>query len=102
MAEDTVIISNMIFVAPRMFWATLWCIKLSLLLLYRRSLVGLHKIYIVVRWVVVGLCLLVSCHPRFVHSSRRSGRFRDSDLHREQHQISLILRYNHRVRDWGM
>jgi hypothetical protein len=106
MAQNTMIMSKMIFVAPCMFWATLWCIKLSLLFLYRRLLVGLHKIYTVVWWVIVGLYLLVSRHPRIrhpriLHSSWRSERLHDSDLHRQLHYVSSILQYNHRVLDWG-
>lgn len=59
MPGDTVIMTKMIFAAPCFFWLTLWAIKFSLLLLYRRLLVGLNKKYTIIWWSIVGLCLLV-------------------------------------------
>jgi hypothetical protein len=60
MAEDAIVMTKMFFSAHCMFWVTLWPIKFSLLLLYRRRLVGVHKGYTIVWWIVVSICLLVS------------------------------------------
>jgi hypothetical protein len=59
MQLETVKMTKMIFAAPCMFWMTLWSIKLSLLCLYRRLLVGLPGRYTVVWWSIVGVCLAV-------------------------------------------
>lgn len=60
LGEDTIKMTKMVFAAPCMFWMTLWSIKGSLLLLYRRLLVGLPKSYAVIWWCIAGLCVLVS------------------------------------------
>jgi hypothetical protein len=60
MAEDAIIMSKLFLAAHCMFWATLWPIKFSLLLLYRRLLVGVHKGYTIVWRAIVAICLLVS------------------------------------------
>lgn len=60
LAQDTVHMTKMIFAAPCMFWMTLWTVKFSLLLLYRRLLVGLPSRYRVIWWSIVALCVVVS------------------------------------------
>jgi hypothetical protein len=60
MAEDAVKMTKIVFGAFCLFWPTLWCIKFSLLCLYRRLLVGLHKGYTIVWWGITGLCIVVS------------------------------------------
>jgi len=68
MPEDSKIMTKMIFAAPCMFWMTLWAIKLSLLFLYRRLLVGINKMYTTVWWillvfvVLVGRCSVAKMH----------------------------------------
>lgn len=59
LAEDTVKMTKMIFAAPCMFWMTLWAVKFSLLLLYRRLLAGLPERYRIIWWTIAGLCLVV-------------------------------------------
>ena len=58
--HDQVVMTKMVFVAFCMFWAVLWSIKLSLLLLYRRLLVGIPRRYSIVWWIIAGICLIVS------------------------------------------
>jgi hypothetical protein len=60
LAEDAIIMSKMFFAAHCMFWATPWLTRFSLLLLYRRLLVGVHKGFTIVWWAIVAICLLVS------------------------------------------
>jgi hypothetical protein len=60
--HDRVLMAKMVFIAFCMFWAVLWSIKLSLLLLYRRLLVGLSQRYNIVWWCIAGICLVVSQH----------------------------------------
>jgi magnesium-transporting ATPase (P-type) len=60
--HDGVLMAKVIFTAFCMFWMVLWCIKLSLLLLYRRLLHGISRRYTVVWWCIAGICLVVSCH----------------------------------------
>ncbi|KAF1947957.1 hypothetical protein EJ02DRAFT_391409 [Clathrospora elynae] len=58
MKEDAVVMTKMIFAAPCMFYLTLWSIKLSLLFLYRKLLIGISKQYIVIWWGIAGFCVL--------------------------------------------
>jgi hypothetical protein len=58
--HDRILMAKMVFTAFCMFWAVLWSIKLSLLLLYRRLLVGISQRYTVVWWCIAGICLVVS------------------------------------------
>ncbi|KAH7089559.1 hypothetical protein FB567DRAFT_618786 [Paraphoma chrysanthemicola] len=58
MAEDTIIMTKMIFAAPCMFWLTLWSIKVSLLLLYRRLLIGLERRYTIIWWGILAICVV--------------------------------------------
>lgn len=60
LAHDTVKMTKMVFAAPCMFWMTLWSVKASLLLLYRKLLVGLSTKYTVIWWGIAGICLVVS------------------------------------------
>lgn len=60
LAQDNVTMTKMVFAAPCMFWMTLWSVKFSLLLLYRRLLVGLQRRYTVIWWSIVGICVVVS------------------------------------------
>lgn len=50
---------KMVFVAPCLFWMTLWSIKFSLLFLYRRLLVGTPHIFNTIWWGTLVLCVLV-------------------------------------------
>jgi hypothetical protein len=74
-AEEAMVMSKMIFAAHCMFWATLWSIKFSLLLLYRKLLTGLHKSYTIIWWAIVGLCLLVSYLCCSLNVVRRSSAY---------------------------
>lgn len=61
--EDSKVMTKMIFAAPCMFWMTLWAIKLSLMFLYRRLLVGIKKIYTIIWWILLALVILVGGWP---------------------------------------
>ncbi|RYN26799.1 hypothetical protein AA0118_g151 [Alternaria tenuissima] len=56
--HDRILMAKMVFTAFCMFWAILWSIKLSLLLLYRRLLIGISQRYTVVWWCIAGICLV--------------------------------------------
>ncbi|KZM25828.1 uncharacterized protein EKO05_0002547 [Ascochyta rabiei] len=58
MEQENIKMTKMIFAAPCMFWMTLWLVKLSLLLLYRRLLVGLPRGYTIVWWGTAVICLV--------------------------------------------
>ncbi|KAF2031607.1 hypothetical protein EK21DRAFT_35065, partial [Setomelanomma holmii] len=58
MKDDTVVMTKMVFAAPCFFWMTLWSIKISLLLLYRKLLNGIPKRYSVIWWGIMALCIL--------------------------------------------
>lgn len=72
LAQDNVTMTKMVFAAPCMFWMTLWAVKFSLLLLYRRLLVGLQSRYTIIWWSIAGICILVSPFVANV-----SGRYAD-------------------------
>lgn len=59
--QDIVVMIKMILVSFCMFWTVLWLIKFSLLILYRRLLVGISKRYTIIWWGIVAVCLIVSC-----------------------------------------
>jgi hypothetical protein len=69
--QDRVIMAKMVFAAFCMFWMVLWSIEFSLLLLYRRLLVGIACRYTIVWWSITGICLVVS-HISRDSSSRTS------------------------------
>ncbi|XP_014560490.1 hypothetical protein COCVIDRAFT_88942 [Bipolaris victoriae FI3] len=58
LAHDAVVMTKMVFAAFNLFWGVLWAIKCSLLLLYRKLLVGLSRCYTIVWWGIVGICVL--------------------------------------------
>jgi hypothetical protein len=58
--HDAVVMYSSFFVNTLLFWTCLWCAKFSLLVLYRKLMVGLPYIYMRVWWGVVAFCLLVS------------------------------------------
>lgn len=60
LVHDAVVMTKMVFAAFNLFWGVLWAIKCSLLLLYRKLLVGLSRCYTIVWWGIVGICVLVS------------------------------------------
>ncbi|KAH6872353.1 hypothetical protein BKA58DRAFT_468154 [Alternaria rosae] len=55
--HDSMLMAKMVFIAFCMFWAVLWSIKLSLLLLYRRLLNGISPRWTFVWWCIAGICL---------------------------------------------
>ena len=60
--HDSMMMAKMVFIAFCMFWAVLWSIKLSLLLLYRRLLNGISPRWTFVWWCIAGICLVVRYH----------------------------------------
>ncbi|KAF1978806.1 hypothetical protein BU23DRAFT_448510 [Bimuria novae-zelandiae CBS 107.79] len=57
---DVRYISRRYFVAPLLFWMLLWSIKFSFLMLYRKLLQGISKIYTYIWWFIVVVCIAVS------------------------------------------
>lgn len=58
--DDVKFVSRRYFMAFLLFWVILWMIKLSFMLLYRKLLVGIPKVYTWIWWGIIAACLLVS------------------------------------------
>jgi hypothetical protein len=58
--QDGQFISRRYFVAPLLFWLILWSIKFSFLLLYKRLLAGVPKVYTWMWWGIIFVCVGVS------------------------------------------
>jgi hypothetical protein len=101
MAQDTVVMTKMIFAAPCMFWLTLWSIKISLLLLYRRLLMGLHRCYTIIWWAITGLCVVVSLDLSIQSGCSIRGSHL-TDICGKLHLILPVLRYYIGVLDGRM
>jgi hypothetical protein len=65
---DGKFVSRRYFAAPLLFWTLLWSIKFSFLLMYRRLLAGIPRIYTYAWWAIVCLCVAVS-PTRFIDRS---------------------------------
>jgi len=59
MSSDVIIYVRMMFVTTTLFWTALWFVKLSLLVLYKKLMEGLPKIYKLLWWATCGFCLVV-------------------------------------------
>jgi hypothetical protein len=57
--DDALFIQKIFFVVTSGLWFTLWCVKASLLALYKRLMTGV-KLYIMFWWIVVGISFVVS------------------------------------------
>lgn len=62
--DDGGFVAKMICVAQLCYYTHLFAVKWSLLALYRKLLVGLHKIYNQVWWLIFIFCVLVSLARR--------------------------------------
>ena len=60
MKKDIQLTARRYFVAPILFWVILWSIKFSFLLLYRKLLAGIPKVYTWTWWGIVLVCVGVS------------------------------------------
>lgn len=60
MQRDVLMLFNSLFVNTLLFWTSLWCAKLSLLVLYRKLMAGLPYVYMRIWWGVLAFCVLVS------------------------------------------
>ena len=58
-SEDGLYLQKIFFVTTSGLWFCLWSVKASLLALYKRVMTGV-KNYIIVWWIVVSLCFVVS------------------------------------------
>ena len=58
-ADEGLFIQKIFFVATSSLWFNLWCVKYSLLALYKRLMAGLRT-YIMIWWGVVIFCFVVS------------------------------------------
>ncbi|KAF1350458.1 hypothetical protein EJ07DRAFT_139116 [Lizonia empirigonia] len=58
MQRDVVVLYNNLFVNTLLFWTCLWCAKLSLLVLYRKLMVGLPYVHMRLWWDIVVFCVL--------------------------------------------
>lgn len=62
MAKDVKFASQIMWSSGFMFWTCLWCVKASLLALYKKLLVGLSSAWIWTYWIIVAFCALVREH----------------------------------------
>lgn len=69
MTADVIMYIRVMFVTTMFFWLSLWLVKLSLLALYKKLLVGLSKIYVRLWWAVFIFCLIVS--STYLHGGPR-------------------------------
>ncbi|ORY16878.1 hypothetical protein BCR34DRAFT_635246 [Clohesyomyces aquaticus] len=58
--EDSLFIIRIFFANTMIFWIVLWAVKFSLLALYRRLMVGLNNLYMMLWWGVLGFCVVAS------------------------------------------
>lgn len=56
--DDSLVLQKTFFVTTSGLWICLWLIKASLLSLYRRLMSNL-RLYTILWWVVVGICVIV-------------------------------------------
>lgn len=56
--QDNISGKSLFFFSPMGFWLTLWCVKASLLALYKKMMIQL-PIYVQLWWGVVVFCVLV-------------------------------------------
>jgi hypothetical protein len=54
---------RMMLVTTSLFWISLWMVKLSLLALYKKLMIGLPSVYLRAWWAVLGFCIIVSMSP---------------------------------------
>jgi hypothetical protein len=59
MQKDIKLTTEVIFTSGVMFWTCLWCVKFSLLALYKKLLVGLSSAWVYTYWSIVVFCVLV-------------------------------------------
>lgn len=57
-AKDSLFLQKIFFVVTSGLWFTLWCVKASLLALYKRLMAGVKR-YIIVWWIVVCISFIV-------------------------------------------
>jgi len=57
-AQDGLFLQKIFFVVTSGLWFTLWCVKASLLALYKRLMTGVKR-YIIMWWAVVGISFIV-------------------------------------------
>jgi hypothetical protein len=59
MHKDIKLTTEVIFTSGVMFWTCLWCVKFSLLALYKKLLVGVSHAWTYTYWSIVVFCVLV-------------------------------------------
>jgi hypothetical protein len=59
MHKDIRLTTEVIFTSGIMFWTCLWCVKFSLLALYKKLLVGVSYAWTYTYWSIVLFCVLV-------------------------------------------
>jgi hypothetical protein len=60
MQGEIITYMHMMLVTTSLFWISLWTVKLSLLALYRRLMIGLPVMYMRAWWAVLVFCIIVS------------------------------------------
>lgn len=60
MQRDLASMAYSLFTGLVLFYTCLWCAKLSLLVLYRKLMVGLANVYFRIWWGILVFCVLVS------------------------------------------
>lgn len=61
-AKDIIIMPKMVLATYCLYLMILWSVKISLLFLYRKFIVGISWRYTIFWWITMGACLLVCCN----------------------------------------
>ena len=70
MVDDQVTMIKLITIAQMCFYTLLLSVKLSLLTLYRKLLVGIPRVYKMIWWGIVAFCVVVSYHHKCCQTRR--------------------------------
>jgi hypothetical protein len=60
MRQDIKLASEVMWCSGILYWTCLWCVKYSLLALYKKLLVGMPKVYLWFWWGTLVFCIIVS------------------------------------------
>lgn len=94
--DDVLLCRSVFFFSSIGLSLCLWSVKASLLSLYRRLLEGGARIFLIVWWIVVGICVLVGCLES-ASSRRRVAPVSPADSSREQIDLHSHRHSRHHV-----
>lgn len=84
MQGDIKLTTEVIYTSGTLFWTCLWCIKFSLLALYKKLLVGLSMRWVYTYWGIIVFCVLVCTLSSYL------DHFRSLRVHRHTSAYSSL------------